>query len=554
MSAPGTRCADSRNERYTHREYAIQTLSLDQAVLPVATSRTAVDRDRVAFLLILVFAASLRLFHLTGPITDLHAWRQLDTLDMARNFYEGSFWPFDPQVNWGGRHGYLEAECPLIPALIALAYRIVGPQEIVGRLIIIAFSIALVWATYRLALILDGRCSVARGAAFLMAVSPVAIFFGRIVIPDTPMLFCTVLALVGFAEFSRRNSMRWAVIGASALTIACLLKLPAVFVGPAIVALLVNQRGWNAFRDPRVWLAGAIPLAITAAWYWRAHVVFERTGLTMGILGTPAKIYPAYVSPGPWTNVFSKWSTSALLSDSGFYERMFLRVYHILLLPVGFVGAVLGAFLWKAPGRRAMTVWLISLTVFFFLTANVQRGHEYYQLPFVVVAALFFGGAVWPLFDQAWLKRHLGDGWLPLSSYMVLVALLALMSIYSSGAIGIFFRPRDGGAERMRQVGRIIDQITEDNDLAIVVDDYGIMSPILLYFAHLKGWSFEPTDVSPAAIDNLHQLGARYFITTRWSEVQSERPEAAAFLEMYQNIPIGGVPAGTRIVDLRQRK
>src|SRR5262245_16183335 len=132
----------------------IQTLAHEQAVRPLAAWRTAVDRDRVALLLILAFAVSLRLFHITAPFTDLHAWRQLDTVGMARNFYEGSFWPFDPQVDWGGRHGYLEAECPLVPALIAVVYRIVGPHEIVGRLIIIAFSTGLVWATYRLALIL----------------------------------------------------------------------------------------------------------------------------------------------------------------------------------------------------------------------------------------------------------------------------------------------------------------------------------------------------------------------------------------------------------------
>ena len=530
----------------------IQTTALDRPVRPLAGRPTAVDR--VAFLLILALAASLRLFHVTAPFTDLHAWRQLDTVAMARNFYERSFWPFDPEVNWGGRNGYLEAECPLIPALIAVVYRIVGTHEIAGRIIIIAFSLALVWATYRLALILDGRRSVARGAAFLVAVSPVAIFFGRIVIPDTPMVFFTVLALVGFAEFSRSGSVRWMVTGASALTIACLLKLPAVLVGPAIVALLVGQRGWSAFRDPRVWLAGVIPLTITAAWYWRAHVVFEQTGLTMGILGTPAKIYPAYVSPGPWTNVFSKWSTWALLSDSDFYVWMFLRFYHTLLLPVGFVGAMLGAFLWKAPGRRAMTVWLTSLAVFFFITENVQRGHEYYQLPFVVVAAIFFGGAAWPLFDDAWLKRHLGGGRLLLPSYMVIIALLAIASIYSSGAFGIFYQERSGAAERMRQAGRVIDVITDDNDLAIVVDDYGIMSPVLLYFAHLKGWSFEPTDVSPAVIDNLRRLGARYFVTSRWRALKTERPEAAAFLEKYQDLSITGVPADTRLIDLRLRK
>jgi hypothetical protein len=80
------------------------------------------------------------------------------------------------------------------------------------------------------------------------------------------------------------------------------------------------------------------------------------------------------------------------------------------------------------------------------------------------------------------------------------------------------------------------------------------MSPVLLYFAHLKGWSFETTDVSPAVIDNLRGLGARYFVTTRWRELNSARPETAAFLELYQDLSITGAPADTRLVDLRMRK
>jgi hypothetical protein len=384
-------------------------------------------------------------------------------------------------------------------------------------------------------------------------VSPACIFFGRIVIPDTPMVFFTVLALVGFAEFSRTESTRWMWIGAASLTIACLLKLPAVFVGPAVVALLLQSRGWRAFTDPRVWIAGIVPLAITAAWYWRAHIIFERTGLTMGILGAPTKMYPAYVSPGPWPNVYSKWSTAALLTDSGFYERMFVRFYHILLLPFGVVGAMLGAFLWKAPGRRSMIVWLISLTIFFFIAGEVHRVHEYYQLPFVIVAAMFFGGAARPLFDEGWLRERIGAGRSRLAEYGFVVALLAIASIYCSSLTQLYFTPRDM-AERMRQAGRIVDVITDDNSVAVVVDDYGIMSPIFLYFAHLKGWSFEPTDVSPSVVQNLRQLGARYFVTTRWEEIKNAKPDTAAFLEMYQDVPVAGAPAGTRLFDLRFRK
>jgi hypothetical protein len=138
---------------------------------------------------------------------------------------------------------------------------------------------------------------------------------------------------------------------------------------------------------------------------------------------------------------------------------------------------------------------------------------------------------------------------------MVTIALLAIASIYSSNAFAIFFQPRDGAVlERMLQAGRAIDVIADDNDLAIVVDDYGIMSPILLYFAHLKGWSFEPADVSPGVIDNLRGLGARYFVTTRWSDVKRDKPDAAALLETYQDVAITGAPADTRLIDLRLRK
>ncbi len=71
------------------------------------------------------------------------------------------------------------------------------------------------------------------------------------------------------------------------------------------------------------------------------------------------------------------------------------------------------------------------------------------------------------------------------------------------------------------------------------------MSPILLYFAHLKGWSFDPGDMSPEVVDNLRRLGARYFITTQWSHLARARPDATAFLERYEVVTVPGRP-GTR--------
>ncbi len=514
-----------------------------------SSARAGVHRH-VALGLILILGAALRLYHVSDPFLDAHAWRQLDTAAMARNFYEGSFIPFDPRVDWGGSNGYLEAEFPLVPGLIAVLYRIFGLHEIIGRFVIIAFALGLIWAVYRLALALDGRPALARAAAFLIAISPATVFFGRVVIPDTPMLFFSTAALVGFVEFARRDSVRWLVAGTVSLALACLLKLPAIFLGPPIVAALVVHRGWRVFRDPRVWAAGILPLALTAAWYWHAHTIFERTGLTMGILGAPTKFYPAWVSPGPWPSIYAKWSTVALLTDFEFYERMFVRFYHFLLLPVGFIGAAIGAAIWRGRGRTVLAVWLVSNIVFFFIAGEVERVHEYYQLPFIVIASIYFGAVAWPLFDGEWIASRFGAGMVRRAFEGGLLVALALASFYCSSVTQNYFAPRDM-AEHMQRSGEAIDRVTTDNDLAIVVDDYGIMSPILLYFAHLKGWSFDVGDVTPQVIGNLRGLGARYFVTTQWSAFKQARPDAAAFLERYRTVALPGAPGDTVMFELR---
>jgi len=84
--------------------------SARQPELVAADRRVAtVGRSgQLALFLILALGLALRLFHVTAPFLDAHAWRQLDTAAMARNFYDGPFFPLDPRVDWGGRYGYLD--------------------------------------------------------------------------------------------------------------------------------------------------------------------------------------------------------------------------------------------------------------------------------------------------------------------------------------------------------------------------------------------------------------------------------------------------------------
>src|SRR4029077_18055125 len=126
------------------------------------------------------------------PMAEAHRWREVFNADIARNFAERSMNILYPQVNWGGASDpYVGSEFPLMHWMVALLYRVFGEDPIFGRVVSIVFSVATIWAVFALGSHLFGS-SAGRAAAFLMAISPSTVFFGRFFISDTPMLFFSV--------------------------------------------------------------------------------------------------------------------------------------------------------------------------------------------------------------------------------------------------------------------------------------------------------------------------------------------------------------------------
>jgi 4-amino-4-deoxy-L-arabinose transferase-like glycosyltransferase len=510
------------------------------------------DRLDIALLVfIVVFGASLRLLWIRSPLVDAHRWRQTDTASIARSLYEERFNVFYPVVNWGGRHGYVESEFPLLPALAGGLYQIFGPQDYLGRVIVMLFSTATVVALFFLAAEYLGPAG-GLAAAFLLAVSPAAVFFGRTFMPDSPMLFFWVAGVLAFVRYFRSGSRRILWLGSAATALACLTKIPAVLMLAPIAGAAWQEKGTAALRDRALWIALIVPGLIAAAWYAHAFMLYRQTGITFGILVHPARTYPLSIAPGPWKYAFSKWSSAALLMRSDFYLTLLSRIYQILLLPWGFAGALLGATLWKrSEGRLVADAWFVAMIAFVLLAGEAHIGHEYYQLPIVPLSALYFAAFARPAFDLAgqplWGTK--------LGRAVVIAALTVVIgatSFYYSGIINSHFRP-DNLDVRVIQAGEAIERVVPADALTIVVDDYGVTSPLLLYFAHRKGWSFDVEDVYPQVIDGLKRRGARYFASTVWSRFEHERPETAEYLRLYRRLMLTNEPRDTVVFDLGER-
>src|SRR5207249_2753658 len=120
-------------------------------------------------------------------------------------------------------------EFPLIQWTGGLLFRAFGDQDLICRGIAIVFSLATVVGLYGLAARLWSRPA-GRAAAFLYAISPSAIFFGRAFISDTAMVCFSVFAVWGFAVYFESRGRRAIVWGTLAAALACMVKIPAVMI------------------------------------------------------------------------------------------------------------------------------------------------------------------------------------------------------------------------------------------------------------------------------------------------------------------------------------
>ena len=89
--------------------------------------------------------------------------------------------------------------------------------------------------------------------------------------------------------------------------------------------------------------------------------------------------------------------------------------------------------------------------------------------------------------------------------------------------------------------GRAIERIVPPGETLVVVEypQFGANSPILLYRAHRKGWSFDISSVSPHVVQRLRrQFGAAYFATTILSDLEARQPVLAEYLRTQRRIEL----------------
>ncbi|MCA2002874.1 MAG: glycosyltransferase family 39 protein, partial [Chloroflexi bacterium] len=318
----------------------------------------------VFFILLLALAA--RLYKINAPLVGFHAWRQADTMTIAKNFRENGFNILQPQVDWGGNTpGYVETEFPIHQYLLALLFFFTGVSEFSARLLSIFFFLLTILFFYKLVKKISDE-KTAAWAAFFFAILPLTVFMGRMIMPEATLALSIVCGIYFFLKWLDGDRAVDFFLSLLFIALACLIKPPSLYLG-----LPLGYLAWLKYREKlffqwRLWAFGAAIFLALFLWYYHAYQIYLQSGLTFGV----------------WEYQTDKWGKWWLLATSNYWLTVFGDYIGLMMFAVvGYPVFIAGLFLKRITQREYfLDFWLVSIFIYFLVVNQGNLWHFYYQL------------------------------------------------------------------------------------------------------------------------------------------------------------------------------
>jgi 4-amino-4-deoxy-L-arabinose transferase-like glycosyltransferase len=478
-------------------------LTSPRAFVNTRLVKLAQDRHLRLAIFIGTLAIAVRFIAINQPFVDEWSWRQSDVAAIARNYFTGGFHFARPQIDWAGKQpGYVGTEFPILPFGAALAYKIFGVHEWIGRgesVLLFAASLPFFFLFVRQ---IFGP-NAAFCALFFYSFAPLCVMTSRCFMPDVPSLSLSIIGLYLFqrwitvssagakpdgfkpSSFAMSSSLFWS--SALCISLSILLKAPSAIIGaPLAIAAVYDRRHFS-----RLVVFALIALVPAAIWYTHAYQIAQT-------------FYPHHMfGAGGFRVENLDWYLATL-------KRVFLSSLTPILFLLGIAGAITARSTRKAG---VLYAWLAAMILFVIVVGYGNR-HPWYQLPLVPIFAAFAG---------EFCARKLS----PRTFALVVIATLAC------AIIPIRNLYRESAAE-LRLAGLELKRTTPPNSL-IVAPDYG--DPTIFYYAERRGWHFlernatyygHPTTDADAIVDlaQLRQRGATHIVfyskTFWWLELYKD--------------------------------
>lgn len=346
-------------------------------------------RGRTLLLLaLLAVAALMRLYHFQTPLLDQLYVKQIHVANHARNIAKTPLNPLRFSFDFLDEQGkpmVLTEEVPLYNGLLGASYHVFGEQEWLGRVWSLLATLVAILAFYDL---MRQEYDEQTGlvAAFLLAMTPLSIFWGRAVLPDPWMMACMILAVSFYRRYLDGDRPRWLVAAALAGLAAAAFKTYGLLVLAPLADMAYRRGGWKAWFSPRFLALGAaitVPIAL-----WMGTVFLNVPN------PTEHTAYFFWQVPGSLWNprLFTRLTFGMFFNDCGPITT--------ILIVLGITGALLGR-----EHSRPLWGWSAAGVLYLFAFAPKLMDHDYYEL-LILPAVVGWGALGWRVAERAVRQRR----------------------------------------------------------------------------------------------------------------------------------------------------
>jgi len=456
--------------------------------------------------ILLAFSLLVRFYNIDSPLIGAHSWRQTQTAMIARNFQEHGYMFFYPQVDWGGNSpGYFESEFPIYSYLIAPAYEAEGFGEVWARFLTILASLCGIYFLYRLVRNILGE-RIAVWSAGFFALLPLQVFYSRVVMPDMVMLASMIAGVHFFNEWLGQERRKHLILSALCVSLAGLIKPTALHIGLPLLFLAWTKFGKGMLFRKALWGYAAGVFLPVALWYYHAHTIRLDGGLSV--------------------DMSDKWGNWDLVLTAEFWNRIvFQSLAERHLTWAGFIAFAVGLFLKRESVKEKLfDAWLVAVVVYFMIVGMGNYVHEYYQLPFIIPAAVILGKVYGRYFN--WKEGRSAVKW-------SLIAALLLISAAGVWRYSVYMQFEDEESSAELKFASAIKNQTSPSALI------GLMArndPTLLYLSDRKGWHVTMEHVANGQIDSLVQSGMTHLVGADRYLRQGEKSIVDSVMAKYSKI------------------
>jgi len=448
---------------------------------------------------IVILGIVLRMYGISLPLVDSHQIRQAQTAMMTRNLYEDGMNIFLTRLDiFGNVPGHIILEFPLMHCITALLYYLFGVQDVIGRLVSVAFSIGAMFLMYGLA-----RYFLSRAGAFaalaLYAFSPMNIYFSRAFMPESSMMFFMIGSVFFLLKWLNKQTLPLYLTAIIFAACTGLAKPTAGLIFIPLFTIWFLKYGWGLFRRSDFWLyilLTTMPLILWAAYanYFNSKIPYCTFGFA-----------DSWIDILKTRGVIKHWLSPRLYTFIGG------SIILLLLTPLGFIGAATGILLSGANDKRKILYsWLLAIIIYFYVLAEPNSTHIYYHLPLLPLAVIFFGFTIeWIFKKHKFFKEALKR-----KSFVWLSVGLGFLVLLGYG-IGFYKYFQYMYSDRMPyvlEISELINKNTPGNRF-IIDNESGLLTSVISYYSHSKAQPFTVSNRAIAELEYLRSCGATTFVT-----------------------------------------